>query len=70
MKKQNISVKNTVVLLNSDVIRKSANQDEEADNRLKSTWIKNITDCFRLKEQQLSITLGHGISFLHFNEET
>lgn len=35
MKKQGISVRNTVILLNSDVIRKSPDQNESADARLK-----------------------------------
>lgn len=39
MKKQNITINNTIVLLNSDVIRKSSDQNLEVDNRLKKTWV-------------------------------
>ena len=35
MKKQGVSVRNTIVLLNSDVIRKSYDQNESVDNQLK-----------------------------------
>lgn len=48
MKKQNITVKNTIILLNSDSIRKSGNQSEEVDNELKKVWIRNISNSFRI----------------------
>lgn len=35
MKKQGITVRNTVILLNSDVIRKSYEQNDTVDTRLK-----------------------------------
>jgi len=49
MKKQGVTVRNTVILLNSDIIRKSSEQDDEKDNRLKKTWIQNIATSFRIK---------------------
>lgn len=49
MKKQGITVRNTVVLLNSDVIRKSADNNQNADIRIKQNWIQNISEAFRIK---------------------
>ncbi len=70
MKKQGITVRNTVILLNSDVIRRSYEQNDTVDTRLKQNWINNIALSFRIKPQNMSITLGSGISFLHFKQET
>ena len=39
MKKAKIPVHNTIALLNSDIIRKNPENNDEADNRLKKTWI-------------------------------
>lgn len=53
MKKQGITVRNTIVLLNSDSIRKSANQNDEADMRTKKNWIQNIANAFRIKSENI-----------------
>jgi hypothetical protein len=66
MKKQGITVRNGVVLLNSESIRKSIDQNEESDNRLKKTWTQNISNSFRIPQENFALTLGQGISFLHF----
>lgn len=39
MKKLKIPIHNTIVLLNSDIIRKSPENNEEADNRLRKNWL-------------------------------
>ena len=70
MKKQNITINNTIVLLNSDVIRKSSDQNLEVDNRLKKTWVQNIAFNFHINPANLSLTLGYGLSFLHCKKET
>jgi hypothetical protein len=69
MKRIGVTVRKTVILLNSDIIRKSPDLNEEADNRLKKIWIQNIASSFRIKPENISFTLGDGISYLHFREE-
>ena len=69
MKKNNIDIHNTIVLLNSSVVRKSDN-NIEADNKLKKAWIENIARNFRLSPTDISLTLGPGLSFLHCKKET
>jgi hypothetical protein len=49
MKKIGVTVRNTVILLNSDIIRKSADQNEDSDNKIRKTWIQNIANSFRIK---------------------
>ena len=70
MKKQGIQTKNTIVLLNSNILKKSSEHNEEADNKLKKLWVENISNSFRINPMNLSISLGYGISFVHFKEET
>lgn len=39
MRRLNIPLSNTVILLNSSIIRKSSDGNEEADRKLKRIWI-------------------------------
>ena len=69
MKKLKIPIHNTIVLLNSDIIRKSPENNEEADNRLRKNWLQHISRTMRIEKSFIQLTLGFGISYLHFKNE-
>ena len=69
MKKQGISTDNTVALLSSQIIKKSGEDSDEADNKLRKVWAENIGQSFRINPEDISLTLGYGVSFIHFKRE-
>ena len=69
MKKMRVPLHNTVVLLNSDIIRKSPENNEEADAKLKNIWLEHICRTMRIPRPNVNLTLGFGISYLHFTNE-
>lgn len=68
MKKANVPITNTIILLNSGIIRKHAENNDESDNRLRKVWVEHIARTMRFERDKLNLILGYGISYLNFQK--